>query len=77
MFSDDICVFCTSVCRFRSILDVRQAYAESHEIIFNCSKTICMMFKAKTTKSAVIPLLTQGIQRVKSVAHYKFLGTVL
>jgi len=36
-----------------------------------------MTFKAKTAKSAVTPLLTQGIQRVKSVAHYKFVETVL
>jgi len=36
-----------------------------------------MTFKAKTAKSAFIALLTQGIQRVKSVAHYKFLETVL
>jgi len=29
----------------QSILDVCQAYAQSHEIIFSCSKTVCMMFK--------------------------------
>jgi len=67
-------VFCSSVCGLESILNVCQAYAESHEIIFNCHKTISMTFKVKTAKSAVIPLLTQGIQRVKYVAHYTFLG---
>ena len=30
------------------ILDVCQADAGLHEIIFNCSKTVCMMFKAKS-----------------------------
>jgi len=60
MFADDFCVFCPSVRWFQRILDVCQAYAESHGIIFNCSKTVCMTFKAKTAKRAVIPLLTLG-----------------
>jgi len=46
MFSDDICVFCPSVHWLQRILDVCQAYAESHEIISNCNKTVCMTFKA-------------------------------
>jgi len=45
-----------------SILDVYQAYVESHGIIFSCSKTVCMTFKAKSAKSTVIPLLTLGGQ---------------
>jgi len=77
MFADDSCVFCPSVCGLQSILDVCQAYAESHEIIFNCSKTVCMMFKAKSAKSTITPLLTLGGQNVKSVNHYKYLGIVL
>ena len=44
MFADDICVFCPSVCWLKRILDVCQAYAESHGIIFNCNKTVCMTF---------------------------------
>jgi len=76
MFADDICVFWTSVRGLQSILDVCQACAESNEIIFDRSKTVCMMFKAKTAKSTVIPLLTVGVQKVKSVSHYKYLGIV-
>ena len=70
MFADDICVFCPSVRGMQSILDVCQACTGSHEIIFNCSKTVCMMFKAKTAKSTVIPLLIQGVLTVKFVSHY-------
>jgi len=44
MFADDICVFYPSVRGMQSILDVCQAYAESHEIISNCSETVCMIF---------------------------------
>jgi len=50
-FVDDICVFCPSVRGLQRILDVCSADAGLHEIIFNCSKTVCMMFKAKSAKA--------------------------
>jgi len=77
MFADDICVFCPSVRWLQRILDVCQAYAESHGIIFNCNKTVCMTFKAKSPKSTANPLLKLGGQYVKSVDQFKYLGIVL
>jgi len=55
----------------QSILDVCQAYAESHGIIFNCSKTVCITFKTNSAISTVISLLRLGGQSGKSVDHYK------
>jgi len=68
MYADDICVFGPSVCGLQSILDLHQAHAESHRIIFNCSKTVCMMFNpfspAKTTFHAELcnPITCQAIE---------------
>ena len=67
MLADDICVFCPSVRWLQRILDVCQAYAESHGIIFNCNKTVCMTFKAKSAKSKATSVLKLGGQYVKSV----------
>jgi len=39
---------------------LRKAYTESHGNIFNYGKTVCIMFKAKSAKSTVTPLLTHG-----------------
>ena len=77
VFSGDICVFCPSVHWLQNILNVCQAYAESHGNVFNCNKTVCMTFKAKSAKSTVTSLLTLGSQMVKYVNHYKYLGIVL
>jgi len=77
MFADDICVFCPSVRWLQRILDVCQVYAESHGIIFNCNKTVCMTFKAKCAESTDTLLLNLGGQYVKSVDQYKYLGIVL
>ena len=77
MFADDICVFCPSVRWLQRILHVCQAYVESHGIIFNCNKTVCMTFKAKCAKSTATPVLKLGGQYIKSVDQYKYLGIVL
>jgi len=61
MFADDMCVFCTSVRRLQNILDVCQAYAESHGIIFNCSKTVCMMFKTIGVREGI---LLEGLKKI-------------
>ena len=59
--------------RLQRILDVCQAYAESHGIIFNCNKTVCMTFKAKSAT----PVLKLGGQYANYVDQYKYLGIVL
>ena len=66
-----------SVRWLQRILDVCQAYAESHGIIFNFNKTVCTTFKAKSAKSTVTPLLTLGGQYAKSVDQYNYQGIVL
>ena len=77
IFADDICVFCPSVRWLQRILDVFQAYADSHGIIFSCNKTVCMTFKAKSAKSTATPLSTLGGQKLKSVNQCTYLGIVL
>ena len=74
MFADDICVLCPSVRWLQRILDVCQAYAESHGIIFNCNKTVCMTFKAESARSTATPVLKLGGQYVNSVDQYKYWG---
>ena len=59
------------------ILDVCQAYANSHGIISNCNKIVYMTFKAKSAKGIATPLLKLGGQYAKSVDQYKYLGIVL
>ena len=77
MFADDICVLCPSVRWLQRILDVCQAYAESHGMILNCNKTVCMTFKAKSAKITATPVLKLGGQYVKSVDQCKYLGILL
>ena len=74
IFADDICVFCSSVRCLQRIPDVCQTYAESHGIIFNCNKTVCMTFKAKRAKSTVTPLSALGGQYVSLLTNTNIWG---
>jgi len=67
MFADDICVFCPSVRWLQKMLDVCQSYAQSHGIIFNCNKTVCLKIEAMNAKSTGTLFLALGDQNVKSV----------
>jgi len=49
-FVDDISVFVQVYVGCKEYY-MCQADAGLHEIIFNCSKTVCMMFKAKSVKA--------------------------
>ena len=62
---------------FQRLLDVCQAHAELHGNIFNCYKTVCMTFKAKSAKSTAAPVLKLGGQYVNSVDQHKYLGLLL
>jgi len=52
IFPNDICEICPSVRGLQSIQNLCQAYAELEGIILNCSKTVCMTFEAKHSKSS-------------------------
>jgi len=59
-------MFCPSVRWLQRIPDVCQAYADSHGIIFNCNKTVCMTQKAQ--------LMTLGGENVKYVKPIQISG---
>ena len=44
LFADDLCCFCPSIHSLPHIIDVCHSYASSHNIIFNCPKTLGLSF---------------------------------
>ena len=50
MFADDICVFSPSISGLQCLLNICGDYAAEHEITFNCSKTIGVLFCPKKYK---------------------------
>ena len=49
-FADHICVFSPSISGLQCLLNICGDYAAEHEIIFNCNKTIGLLFCPKKYK---------------------------
>jgi len=55
---------------------MRAGLMQNRMRLFNCNKTVCMTFKAKSAKSTATPLLKVGGLNAKSVNQYKYLAIV-
>ena len=47
MYADDLCCFAASAGRLQDLLDVCSNYAKLHDNVFNCKKTVGMIFSSK------------------------------
>ena len=48
LFADDLCCICPSVHGLQNLLSICKEYAASHDIIFNHTKTVGVMFNCST-----------------------------
>ena len=47
MYADDLCCFVGSAGGLQDLLDVCSNYAKLHDIVYNCKKTVGMIFSSK------------------------------
>jgi len=74
MFADDICVFSVSISGVQCLLNICGDYAAEHEITFNCSKTIDVLFCTKKYKQpAPSNVFLNGV-RVHFFDEVKYFG---
>jgi len=73
-FADDICVFSPSISGLQCLLNICGDYAAEHDIIFNCNKTIGVLFcPEKYKQPAPSNVFLNGV-RVKFLNQVKYLG---
>jgi len=73
-FADDICVFSPSISGLQCFLNICGDYAAEHEIIFNCIKTIGVLFCPKKYKQpAPSNVFLNGVS-VQFLNQVKYLG---
>ena len=73
-FADDICVFSPSISGLQCLLNICGDYVAEHEIIFNCNKTIGVLFSPKKYKQpAPSNVFLNGV-RVQFLDQVKYLG---
>ena len=77
LFADDLCCFCPSIHGLQRIIDVYQSYASSHNIIFNCQKTLSLSFASSNFKLNIKPNVVLGDFKIRFVNEIKYLGYFL
>lgn len=77
MYADDICCFSSSACGLQDLLDVCTDYAKTHEIVFNCKKTVGVLFCTKDMNCFQTRNIKINNSPVKFVSKVSYLGVYL
>ena len=74
-FADDLCCFSPSLTGLQDLINVCNAYASSHDIVFNYRKFAGVLFSPKNFKLSKLPFLLLGLDKVEFVDRVKYLGS--
>ena len=77
MYADDICLVAPSAKALQRMLDICTDHADSHNIVFNSNKSVCMCINSAKYKLQVFPIVHLGIQVLQYVNLYKYLGCII
>ena len=77
MYADDLVVISPSVKGLQRLLDVCAVYGQTHDILFNDDKTVCMFMPAKSSFYINTPALFLNGRRLTFTVKYKYLGTLI
>ncbi|KAL0841056.1 hypothetical protein ABMA28_014821 [Loxostege sticticalis] len=73
-YADDMVLLAPSVSALRKLLKVCESYAGSHGLLYNVTKSECMVFKAGKKCPKVVPTINLYNTPLKRVTQFKYLG---
>ena len=77
MYADDLVIISPSVKGLQRLLDVCAVYGQTHDILFNDDKTVCMFMAVKSSFYINTPALFLNGRRLTFTVKYKYLGTLI
>ena len=79
LFADDLCCICPSVHGLQNLLSTCEEYAAFHDIIFNHTKTVGVMFNCSTSfiNLNFEPNVYLNSKKIIFVKKVKYLGVLL
>ena len=73
-YTDDMVLLSPSLYGLQTMLHICASYAESHDILFNTRKTVCMAFLPSLFKHLSLPSIVLCGNVLSYVESYKYLG---
>ena len=77
MHADDLVIISPSVKVLQRLLDICAVYGQTHDILFNDDKTVCMYMPAKSSFYINTPAVCLNVRRLSFTPKYKYLGTLM
>ena len=76
LFADDLCCFFPCIRGLQRIIDVCHSYASSHNIIFNCQRTLGLSFVSSNFNLNIKSNVVVGDFKIRFVNKIKYLGAM-
>ena len=77
MYADDVVIISPSVKGLQRLLDICAVYGQTHDILFNDDKTVCMYMPAKSSFYINTPAVFLNGRKLSFTSKYKYLGTLM
>ena len=72
-----MCLIAPNANALQKMLNICFQYANSHNIVYNCNKSVCMYVKSKKFKLQNVPSIKLGDRILDYVSSYKYLGCII
>lgn len=76
-YADDTCIIAPSPSALQKLLNICSDFAQNNGVIFNETKTKCMIFKPRQLSDLFVPKLCLNGKPLKCVHSNKYLGIIL
>ena len=76
-YADDMVLLAPTVTALQTLLEVCHVYAGSHDIVFNTTKTVCMLVQPKQSQGRYSTRVRLGIEERSFVQEFCYLGHVM
>ena len=76
-YADDMVLLAPTVTALHTLLEVCHAYAAPHDIVYNTTKTVCMLVRPKQSQGRYSTRVKLGNEELSFVQEFRYLGHVM
>ena len=76
-YADDMVLLAPTVTALQTLLEVCRTYAGPHDIVYNTTKTVCMLVRPKQSQGLYSTRVRLGNEELSFVEEFHYLGHVM
>ena len=76
-YADDMVSLAPTVSALQTLLEVCRAYARPHDIVYNTTKTVCMLVRPKQSQGRSPTRVRLGNEELSFVEEFRYLGHIV